>query len=216
MAFEMTGRVTDDEGGPVAGAKVTIILDVGEWYGPNPWVLTDASGRYKVNFMAIPGSNYYPGLDPPGTKEAVGFVMVEASGYDWHARYVLGTTEHLVENIRLRRIQRITAGESAELAVAPDDKVCASDAWPGRELICGTLRVVAPRNGTMTIEAVPGQAGSQLPGLEVWGGRTGGRGNPTSISVVAGTEYTVNVELPWGISASQSFGVKTSMSSRSN
>ena len=141
----------------------------------------------------------------------MGFVLVEAPAYDWHSRYVLGTTEHLVENIRLRRIQRITAGESAVLAVAPDDKVCASDSWPGRELICGTLRVVAPRNGTMTIEAVPSQAGSQLPALEVWGGRTGGRGNPTSISVVAGTEYTVNVELPWGISASQSFVVTTSM-----
>jgi hypothetical protein len=207
----MTGRVTDDEGRPVAGAKVTIILDFGEWYGPNPWVLTDASGRYRVNFMAVPGSNHYPGLDPPGTKEAVGFVLVEASGYDWHSRYVLGTTEHLVENIRLRRIQRITAGESAVLAVAPDDKACGSDAWPGRGLICGTLRVVAPHDGTMTIEAVPGQAGSQLPTLEVWSDRTGGRGNPTSISVVAGTEYTVNVELPWGISASQSFVVKTSL-----
>jgi len=211
MAFDITGHVTGDEGKPVAGAKVTIVLDIGEWYGPNPWAFTDASGRYRVNFTGLPGSNHYPERDPTGTKEAVGFVLVEASGYDWHSRYVLGTTEHLVEAIRLRRVQRITAGESAVLAVAPDDKVCAIDAWPGRELICGTLRVVAPRDGTMTIEAVPSQAGSQIPTLEVWADRTGGRGNPASISVVAGTEYTVNVELPWDISASQSFVVKTSM-----
>ena len=211
MAFDMTGHVTGDEGRPVAGAKVTIVLDIGEWYGPNPWVFTDASGRYRVNFTELSGSNHYPGLDPPGTKEAVGFVLVEASGYDWHSRYVLGTTEHVVEAIRLRRIQRITAGESAVLAVEPDDKVCASDVWPGRELICATLRVVAPRDGFMTIEAVPSQAGTQRPALEVWGDRTGRRGNPTSISVVAGSEYTVNVELPWGISASHAFVVKTSM-----
>ena len=65
------------------------------------------------------------------------------------------------------RQARITAGESAVLAVAPDDKVCASDAWPGRELICGTLRVVAPQDGTMTIEAVPGQSRLAAPTLEV-------------------------------------------------
>jgi hypothetical protein len=109
-------------------------------------------------------------------------------------------------------LERIKSGESAVLSIAPDDSVCDITVWPGRELICRTLRVVAPQNGTMTIEAVPSQAGSHLPTLEVWGGRTGApRGNPTAIEVSAGEEYTVRVELPRPFSNSQSFVVKTSM-----
>ena len=211
-AFEMTGVVTNEVGTPLAGASLEIWVDYGNQHGPTASDLTNAIGRYKVNFASVPGSNHHPQSDPAGTREAVAFATVELPGYEPHARYVLGTHQHLVENIRLHRIQRIRAGESAVLTVASDDSTCVIDVWPGRELICRTLRVVALQQGIMSVEAVPTQPGSALPMLEVWGRGTGApRGNPTALRVIGGTEYTVAVGVPWGIGASQSFVVKTSM-----
>jgi len=202
----MSGVVTDDEGTPVPGARVSIWLD----YDNLPSALTDGSGAYKLNFTGVPGAN----TGPAGTEDSVAFAQVEAPGYERYARYLLGATEHLVENFHVHRIKRITAGESAQLTMAADDTVCAVDALPGRDSICGIVRVVAPTNGIMTVGAVPIRAGSQLPTLAVYGGNTGRQGNPTSIRVVAGTEYKVDVEVPWGIRESQSFLVQTSMAVR--
>ena len=211
IAFDMTGVVADDEGAPVPGAHIAVQLD----YEDLASMLTDASGAYKVNFTGVPGSNHLSPKDPPGTEDAVAFAVVEATGYEPYARYILGADPHLIENIRLHRIKRITAGDSAVLTVAADDTVCVTDAWPGRELICGTLRVVVPSNGTMSVEAVPTQAASGFPILEVYGGGTGApRTNPTAFRVAAGTEYTVKVEVASGLLASQSFVVKTSMTGR--
>lgn len=202
----MTGVVTDERA-PVPGATVTVLLlNLEGWYS-GPSVRTDASGNYRVAFMGVPGSN----RGPAGTEEAVAFAQVEASGYERFARYVLGTTQDLVENFHVHRIRRITPGESAVLIIAPDDGVCAIDVVPSRELLCGSVRVVASRAGIMRVAAVPTRAGSEFPRLAVYGGGTGGRGNPTSIRVAAGTEYTVDVQVAWGISGSQSFVVQTSM-----
>jgi hypothetical protein len=67
----------------------------------------------------------------------------------------------------------------------------------------------------MTLEAVSIQGGAHPP-LEV---ETVGApnscsermGNPTSISVTAGTEVWANVEIIWGSTTSQSFVLNTSM-----
>lgn len=206
MAFEMTGIVTDDEGTPVPGAKITVWLD----YVDLSSALTDESGGYKVNFTGVPGLN----KGPAGTEEAVAFALVEASGYEGYARYVLGTSQYLVGNIQLHRIKRITAGESAVLTISPDDTLCATDAAVGDQTICRTVRVVVASNGIMRIEAVPTQAGSKLPMLRVYGGGTGARGNPSLLRAAAGIEYTVDVEVAWGFNGSQSFVVKTSMAGR--
>ena len=140
------------------------------------------------------------------------FTRVEAEGYEPYARFVVGPGQHLVENVRLRRIERIEAGESSVLSISPDDSVCFLDVWPGRELICRTLRVVAFKDGVMGVEAIPTQPGFELPTLEVYDNRTGApRGNPTAIAVATGVEYTVRIEVPSGFGTRQSFVVKTSM-----
>jgi hypothetical protein len=209
MAFEMTGAVTDDAGAPVAGAKITVNFDDGE-SSDGPSALTDGSGRYTIDFTGVPGSNYYPGLDPQGTQDAVAFALVQASGYEYYQRFILGSTPQLVENIHLHPIRHMTAGESAMLTVGPDDTVCSADAWPGRELVCRIVRVLAPTDGVMNVQAVSIDPGSQPAVLQVYGSRTGApRGNPTALQVTAGTEYLVNVEVPWG--TGQSVLVKTSI-----
>ena len=200
MQFEMTGAVTDEEGTPLADAGVSVWRD----YEPFSTARTDQSGRYKLIFTGVPGAN----TGPPGTEDSVGFAVADAAGYEHHARDILGTTPNLVENIRLRLIRRIAAGESVALTVAPDDTICALDGLPGRYLICRTVHVAVQNDGIMTIEAVPTQPGS-APVLTVYGARSGApRANPTSLRVVAGAEYTVHIEFPRG--ASRSFVVKTS------
>ena len=125
--------------------------------------------------------------------------LIEAPGYDWHARYIVTPTELFVENFHLHRIHRIIAGESAVVTIAPDDRVCGSDWSPGRETICGIVHVVAPTDGTLTVEAFPAEEGSALASLEVFGARGGGIGNPTSILVTTGTEYMAVLAVRWAL-----------------
>jgi hypothetical protein len=116
-----------------------------------------------------------------------------------------------VENFRLHRIRRITAGESAVVTVAPDDRVCSGDTWPGRETICGVVRIVSASDGILTVQAFPTEASSALASMEVYDSRGGGRGNPVSLSVNAGSEYIAVFSVPWGLAASRSFLVLTSV-----
>ena len=210
MAFNMTGVVTDGEGRPVTGAKVIVSHD----YDHLSSVVTDGAGRYKVNFTGAPGADHFPNADPPGTRDAVAFLEIQAPGFERVAHYILGTSEHLVQNIRLRRQRRISAGESATLAIGPDDTVCAVDAWPWRGLTCGIVHVVAKTAGTMTIDAAPAAGDGASPSLEVYShnDRIFGYGNPVSIPVAAGIEYIVNVAVPWG--TSQSVVLETALAPR--
>jgi hypothetical protein len=118
---------------------------------------------------------------PPGTQTAVAFAYVStepcttpatppACGYEADYRYVLSATP-LTQDFRLRRISGITAGESTVLTVEPHDTICVNNVqdmhpWP-TEFICRTVRIVAPVDGVMTIEAIPANAGALLPDLEV-------------------------------------------------
>jgi hypothetical protein len=212
QAFEISGVVRDDGGTPIPGATLTILLNI---YDVGPVAMTNASGSYQVDFSGVPGSNYYPEGDASGTRESVAFLQVEAPGFERFARHVLGTTSQLVENVRLHRVRRISSGESLVLTIAPDDSVCATDSWPGREQVCGIVRVLATGDGVMTIEAIPTDAGLARPDLTVYGGDTGApRANPTSLRVVAGTEYFLNVPVELSFAENRTFLVKTSLITR--
>ena len=96
------------------------------------------------------------------------------------------------------------------VTIRPEDTACVVDAWPGRELTCGIVRVEVPSAGVLRVEAVPTQPGALRPSLVVYGSNSGApRANPTSLSVASG-EYFVNVEVPWG-EPTQSFVVSTSL-----
>ena len=105
------------------------------------------------------------------------------------------------------------------MTVAPDDTLCVNNVQDtpglGPDYVCRSVRVVAPSDGIMTLEALSTQGGAHPP-LEV---ETVGvspccserKGNPTSIQVTAGTEVVVNVEMVLGSATSQSFTLTTSM-----
>ena len=196
-AFEVTGVVTDDQGVPVAGAYVTMAMLVSR-----PSVVTDASGGYTIGFTSNPWT-----IGTSGTRGAARAEIV-AEGYDEYWRTVVATSSHLVENFRLHRIKRITPGDSIVLSVTSDNGDC--HGWLYGP--CGRVRVAAPANGNLRVEAVPTQEGATLPQLEVCcaaGNEHGG--NPVTLPVTAGTEVQVEIGQPPGFTTSESIIVKTSL-----
>ena len=124
------------------------------------------------------------------------------------------------QNVRLYRVERITAGDSTPVTVAPDDTLCVNnvqDSLVWVRTIC--VEACALRHqrwrhdagGTSTTNGPP-----PLLEVEIV---TGGDGpccserleNPTSIPVTAGTEVVAHVEMPFGSATSQSFTLNTSM-----
>jgi hypothetical protein len=111
------------------------------------------------------------------------------------------------------------AGDSVAVTVAPDDTLCVNNVQDtpglGQDYVCRSVRVVAPSDGVMTVEAISTQNGARPP-LEV---ETVGvspccserLGNPVSIQLTAGTEVVVNVEMFLGSTASQSFTLNTTL-----
>ncbi len=192
--IRLIGQVTDKTTlAPVSGA----IVRLDGWQG----VTTDSSGNYTLAGWGA-------------------MTFVEADNYARDYRYVGGTPH----NLHLYPIKRITAGDWTSVTVAPDDTLCVNNMQDspglGPDYVCRSVRVVAPRAGVMTLEALSTTNGPR-PLLEVEI-VTGGDGpccserleNPTSILVSAGTEVVAHVEMPVGSATSQSFTVNTSMKPR--
>ena len=189
----VTGQVTDSAtSAPISGATVSFNLGGS--------TTTDSSGNFSVT-----GS-----LDT-----TYNVTFVSANNYEEDVRRYIGAKP---QNFHLHRIERITAGDSTSVTVAPVDTLCGNnlqDDATSSGYVCRSVRVVAPSNGVMTLEAVSTQGGAHPP-LEV---ETVGvspccserMGNPTSIQVTAGTEVVVNVEMVLGSTTSQSFTLNTSM-----
>jgi hypothetical protein len=187
----LNGRVTDAAtGGPIGGAVVSV------------------DGRYTAA-TADSGDFSVPGLPGYGT-----YTYVSAEGYVADYRYI----RKAIHNVHLHRIERIIAGESKLVTIAPEDTLCVNNMQDtpglGPDHLCRSVFVLAPADGAVTIEAVSTRDGAHPP-LEV---ETVGvspccserMGNPTTIRVTAGTLIVVNVEMLAGASTAQTFLVNTS------
>jgi hypothetical protein len=194
MGITLNGRVTDAAtGGPIAGAVVSIN---GRYRGT-----TDNAGQFSVAGLLDYGRNY-------------DYTYVSAGNYVADYRYIRGTTQ----NVRLHRIERIVAGESKLVTIAPDDTLCVNNVQDtpgaGPDYLCRSVFVLAPNDGAVTIEAISTLDGEH-PRLEVE--TAGGApccseriGNPTTIQATTGTLIVVNVEMFSSSTSSQSFAVNTS------
>ena len=196
IALSVTGRVTDAvTAAPIAGATVSI--DGRTAAG------TDNAGNY-----AVTGQVYFD----IGNRD---FTYASAVDYENDYHYVHGT----VQNIRLYRIERMTAGTSKVLSIGPDDTLCVNNLQDspglGPDYLCRTVRFVVPSDGVLTVEGLSMQGGTHPP-LEVEVNQTPvdwSTQNPKSpFQVAAGTEVVVHVEMPATSTTSQSFVVNTSMS----
>ena len=196
--IQLSGRVTDaGTAAPITGATVSV--------NGRYSTTSDASGNYSLTGRLDNGDS--------------SITWASADGYESHTRYIRGNS---TQSFRLRPVERIVGGQSWSLTVRPDDSLCFSDAYdpsfgvPGSGFLCRTVRVMAPSDGMLQIEAVSTADGSH-PTLDVtvvnnsgpWDQRME---NPVSINVRTGAEVRVNVVgMSENASTSESFIVTTSM-----
>lgn len=200
--FEVTGVVSDDVGTPLAGIVVTMRFYL-SGFMKSPATRTDAAGAYKIVFNANPWTE-------PSRGRAAARADLTPDGYEWYYRTVYATAPQIVENFRLHRLQRIAPGESAMLPLGPDDGMCVTGLSWTLATVCRTVRVTAQENGTMMVQAISsGDGGQPLVSVCCVSGDDRG-GNPVTLPVTAGTEFTVEVGLTGSISKPQSIMVKTS------
>jgi len=191
----LTGQVID-------AITLAAIAGAGVWINGRYATVVDGEGNYSVTGLLDAGTNY-------------DFTYVAANNYFSDYRYIRSTPH----NIRLYRVERITAGESKLVTVAPGDTLCVNNMQDspglGQDYVCRSVRVVAPTDGVITIEAVSTQTATHpLLEAETIGVRpccSERLGNPTSIQVRAGTEVVVSVEMPFGSAGSETFTLTTSM-----
>jgi hypothetical protein len=203
MAFSLGGKVIDGTtSAPIAGAAVSI--------NAKYRTTTDSSGHYRVTGL----------LD---AELHLNMISVSANNYASDVRSI----ERTSQTVRLHRIEPMVAGDSAVVTVAPDDTLCINSLQDmlglAPDYVCRSVRVVAPIDGIMTLEARSMQGGARPP-LEVEivaivaPGKPGCCAerieNPTSMVVTAGTEVVANVEMLSRSTNSQSFTVNTSMRPR--
>jgi hypothetical protein len=128
----IAGQVVDGDGNPVAGAKVT------PWaaYNPSETAISDATGAFALTLSVTPRDRAFS-------------ATVERAGYEtselWRS---LDTATSTL--LRIHRIQRIGAGDSAHIAIDTDDTACGYH-WG---YICRRVRIVSEVAGTLTIEII--------------------------------------------------------------
>jgi hypothetical protein len=179
--FRVSGRVTDEQGGPMIGTAVTMRYWLAGHIGVAT-ALTDTSGTFAVTFT----SNPWNSAEGRGAARA----EIITDDYDWYYRTVIAKGPDLVENFRLHRIRRFSPGESIEVPVTRDEGDCLGWLYSP----CGRARAVVPADGNLTIEAIPLDGGAALPQIEAccWNGDER-YGNPVTLPVHAGSETWVEV-----------------------
>ena len=203
VPFRISGAVTDDEGRPVVGAKVTIApWKFGELL-PQLILTSDAAGTYRADFQAM--------------RDAVGGVgnsFAEQAGHETHRRY-LGprVPQEITQNFHLYRVRHIAPGDSVALTVRPDDPSCGFDA----EWVCRTVRITATRAGTLTIR-LTSHSPQDATGLEVIERVPAGVpfrpkccAPEVTMAVAAGAEVMANALAWWDTKANHSFTLVTSL-----
>ena len=195
----LTGTGTDDDGGPVAGATVTVEPS-GYPTLPSVSRVTDGRGYYGIDFDA-------DHLDIP--RAILGFLIAESPGRDrfvnWTASPATGG-QNVLQDLHLYRIKRITAGESTLVTVVPGDTSCSEDGF----YVCRIVHVAAPTDGLLTMEVVPTPSATNT-GLALVDDIGDGSRPSKTIHVTAGTDVVVFIGMVWTSTVSESGVLKTSL-----
>jgi hypothetical protein len=128
--MHVVGRVVDDAGNPVGGAKLT------GWDQPTATATSDTAGAFDLSMMVKEQDRSF-------------WFTAEKSGYETSElnRSVDGSAATAV---RLHPIQRLSTGESIRAVLYPDDSACGYH-WG---FICRRVRVTASATGTLMVEIV--------------------------------------------------------------
>ncbi len=140
LAVTMTGRITNEDGLPIAHAFVRVGQD-----GELATTYTDATGSYQLAFsirLRLPAD-----------------VSVGATGYEASLRELHVTSTDPQYDARLQKVVRIDAGASVHLVLASDDGLCypvrTDVREPNRSWPCRLLHVLVGKTGVLAVAAVP-------------------------------------------------------------
>src|SRR5688572_653097 len=215
--YQISGRVTDESGAPLAGVFVGVEYGHGIGGYSNPpakcssycWLntRTDAKGEYQVEFNAGPH---------PSGPSRIGFSYAIHEGYEKSVEIVPAGPAAIIHDFQLRRVRAIAAGEPVSFSVGPDSSRCFDSdmffVWDSR---CESFDIIATKPGTLVVDARGGSGGivPEFYYWTVWGEALGPRVLPEpgiwTLPVAAGT-YHVMVSIPDG-PAPQRFDIITSL-----
>ena len=215
VPLQMSGRVLDENGAPIANALVEVDYSSGGGTSRPPsqcpsfaqfcWfaLRTNQSGEYSAEFTPRP----WPG-------RGLGYVYSFSDGYEVDVQWVPVGPNPAVRDMHLRPSRKILAGDSTFVSVAPTSSLCTDleDLW-SLENRCEIV-IVESGPGILDFEARPASAG---PFPSIFWYTTGNyagfitRPGPGKVSIpVRGGTYRILVALPEG-AATQQFTVTTSL-----
>ena len=165
LKLRVDGIVTDAAGAaPIAGATVMLQHSLGELT-----TRTDENGAYAFSFYR--GQPYRPRfVNTPG--DILGLLIVrtgahwgDISGGHWTSVQILpwGIMD-LVQNVRLRPVRTLQAGQSLGLSVEPDSSVVWDQEWdpwtfPRLDTVWEEFFVSVPADGILTVDVRPEAGG---------------------------------------------------------
>ena len=139
----LSGVVTDEDGGPVAGASVRVGTNLDEV--SRYTTSTDANGRYQFDLpLVLPELRFIRAHAP--SAENVQALQWPAGGYT------------AVKNVRLRRLHTIVAGESMVLVMDTDSSLCVWEFATSADDLCAYfyVRVTGPTRFTIAAHSLDG------------------------------------------------------------
>jgi hypothetical protein len=218
--YQVSGRVTDGMGNRIPG--VTVEVHYYRYGGPSSALscqvtfcflntLTNADGFFEFELEAS---------QDPRIPGAFGYIYTISKGYNGDVQILPMGSTPITKNLRVSLTQRIDAGQSTTVSLAPDSPLCwDTDDDPDWTRRCEIVRVTAGSAGILFVEA-RATGGGMAPSISVrpedyWDGPPALTGLPTtsapwtvSVPVRAGT-ILVYLGVPSG--TGQKFDVLTSL-----
>jgi carboxypeptidase family protein len=192
-----SGVVLTEDGRPVPAATVSFpVSNTGTNYEAN--VTTDGNGFYQLALhQPSPWS---------GTHARVSQILYDDTEVD--VAFGPGQTD-VTKNFRLYRSMTLPAGESAHLAITPDNSLCWNPDDDLGEYLCRKVHVTVPSSGTLVLDTIADDPSNtfwlsidlvQSPFQYV---------THLSRSVDTATTVVVLVLRPWNITVAGSFTLRT-------
>jgi len=188
---------------------------------PIPDVTISINGRYTA--ASDKGGNYSVtgALDGGSLASLHNYAWASAKGYEFEYRLIQTPSQ----DFHLRPVQRIAAGASTSITVAPTDTMCVNNVQDDPTLYgsvymaCRTVRVTVPGDGLLTVEATSSDGAHPKLEAEIVPDAhcctLENMANPWSQGVTGGSEVIVNVEIPSNAATSQTFVVQTTLTALS-
>jgi hypothetical protein len=208
--YHVSGVVTDEAGSPIANASIEID------YMPPPGQLgafvpasANGSGYYEVDFEA---HRPFPNIGQP----TVGVILAWSKDYQDNDQLLPWGATDIVKNLRLRRVQTVSAGQPITVSIEPDSSICWDrEDWFVPDHRCYQFDVVVGSPGTLTIDAHAPEGGAIVPLVFSatsgrYRGQKPGPGTVSLFQVEAGQRYHIFVGIPDG-TAPQRYSVSTSL-----